>query len=192
MPEAEVTPLKVELRRVICDARLYKDSFPFRAELWIDGVQYGTVDNDNNGGSPIFRDHDGEMKLHEYAQTLPKIRSSCGGHVSEYPASADTIVSDLLTEWIVTQDIRKDMKRNWVYTIKGNDCDVYKTSQATVLTSQMLRLRFKDTVEHVLNLMEPLEAARLMIAYENRKMARDVEKPFVAVDKKRIKRNSKV
>jgi len=185
------TPLNVELRRVICDPRLYKDSFPFRAELWLDGVQYGIVENDNNGGTPLFRDSKGAMMLREYAKTLPKIRNVYEGYVSEYPASADTIVSDLLTEWIVTQDIKKDMKRNWVYTLKGNDCDVYKTSQATIITSQMLRLRFKDEVEHILNLMEPKDAAKLMIAYENRKMAKKAEEPLAAVDKKRTKRNSK-
>lgn len=191
MPKAEVTPLKVELRRVICDVRLYKDSFPFRAELWIDGVQYGTVENDNNGGEPIFRNREGEMKLREYAKTLPNIRYVGGGSVFQYPASADTIVSDLLTEWIVTQDLKKDMRLKWLYTIKGNNLQVFNISKTKLHTAEAFLLAHNGKVEHLLNHMEPLEAAKLMLAYENRKTTWQPEEPFVAVDKPKPKRKNK-
>lgn len=115
--------MKIELRNVKHAAFASQETECFTASIFIDGEKAGEVSNEGQGGSDNFRPWALEKTLDEYAKTLPQYDASDlygkppGTEMADH--SAETLIGELLNEWLVTKDLKRRIGKKMLFTVKG-------------------------------------------------------------------------
>lgn len=126
--------MKIELKNIKYFAAGSEETSCFVAAVYIDGVKLGEVRNDGRGGSHAYHPWEICEKLNQQAAILPPVVSSIkekDGAFFTYQPDADSIVDDLLDEYLVSGDLKRLMKFKAVYTVKGKD-GIFATNKLTV------------------------------------------------------------
>lgn len=109
--------MKIELRRVTYNARLSQETPAFAADLWIDGVKRGEVQNDGGGGPHMIHPHPLEDEIEAYAKTLPMLPARWG--LPAMAPTAEILIGDLLNDHLIVRDLTRALKRKTLLVSKG-------------------------------------------------------------------------
>jgi len=105
--------MKIELRRISYNARLSQETSAYTADVWINGVKRGSVQNSGTGGPDIIHPFSLQKEINDYAQTLPPIEF----HGTELTMNAEMIFSDLLNRHLVGKNLQRKMKTKTLFTV---------------------------------------------------------------------------
>lgn len=152
--------MKIELRNVRYHAGMSEETPCFEAVIYIDGVKACRVSNHGTGGPHDFGDRAVEQRLDDYGKTLPPLK--CETMTLEM--DAELIVGQLLDQWIVLRDFRRDLRGailftkadGKLYTLKPRD----KARMPTLLAQVAAKEVAPDAVA-ILNLLPEPEAVAL-------------------------------
>ena len=152
--------MKIELKNVKHSEFASHETSCFEASVYIDGVRAGIVENDGQGGCNRYHPYELEIKINEYAKTLPPVTTSMTDpHDSSkpftYDQDADHIIDDLLTAHLYTKDLKRALAKKILFI--GGDNKIYetKTMPAVDLQTRLNQYHLRDTLKAkaVLNLM---------------------------------------
>jgi hypothetical protein len=116
--------MKIELKRITYNKRLSQETSAYAADIWVDGVKRGTVQNDGHGGPDMIHPWELGKEIDAYAKTLPQIEI----YGTMMSTSAEIIFGDLLNAHLVESDLKRGMKTKTffvagdgkLYTVKGS------------------------------------------------------------------------
>lgn len=116
--------MKIELKNVTYNKRLSRESSAYSADIWVDGVKRGSVQNTGTGGPDMIHPHTLATDINAYAKTLPFVEF----HGTKLEQNAEILLGDLLNTHLTTKDLRRIMKTNTLfttadgkmYTVKGS------------------------------------------------------------------------
>ena len=100
--------MKIELKAVSHSPRQSRDSECYFANVYIDGVKEGTVENDGWGGPDIIHPYSLKQKLEAYAATLPPLVDSDDGYAT--PQNADILMATALTIYMKSKKLKASRK----------------------------------------------------------------------------------
>lgn len=107
--------MKIELRKVAHYPRMSQETEAFNADLYIDGVKRGTVQNEGMGGPNVVHPWQLGKEIEEYAKTLPP-EEMFGRMV---PISGDYLISTILENHLIEKDLQKALKKKTLFLLKG-------------------------------------------------------------------------
>lgn len=116
--------MKIELKRITYNKRLSQETSAYAADIWVDGIKRGTVQNDGHGGPDMIHPWELTQEINAYAKTLPQTEF-CGTMLD---MSVEMIFSNLLNLHLVEADLKRNMKTKTffvggdgkLYTVKGS------------------------------------------------------------------------
>jgi len=163
--------MKIELKRISHNARLSEETYAFTADVWIDGVKAGEVQNAGHGGPDQWHPREVEARIDAYAATLPHTDVSdmySDGQKHTMEQSAEVLIANLVTAWLHEKEVKRALSKRILYTIAGKD-GIYQTkaipaAQLKTLLASPETTTAKLKAEKVLNLLPVPEAVALYIA----------------------------
>ena len=166
--------MKLELRNVQYAAFASEETHCFSATIYIDGVKRGTVSNDGHGGCDHIIPWELHKELNEYAATLPErdigyCDPGTGANMT-MKQDAETLIGELMNEWLYTRDVKRLTAKRIVFT-KSGQTGIYQTKvlpkptiEAALGAEQLQTTRLKLKAETILNTLPITEAVRLFRA----------------------------
>lgn len=161
--------MKIELKNIKHSQFASEETNCFEATIYIDGVKACRVRNTGQGGPNDFEDREVEKRLNEYGKTLPKKTSNIDvgdarmHALHEYDQDAETIVGDLLTDYLMRRDMKKALNKKVLFTVAGKK-GVFETKavKAEVKAAWLADVPkyFKDA-DKILNLLPEADAFAL-------------------------------
>ena len=157
--------MKIELKNVKHSEFASHETDCFEASIYIDGVRAGIVENDGQGGCNRYHPYELEIKINEYANTLPRVTTSMTDpHDSSKPfvyhQDADTVISNLLTDHLYAKDLKRALAKKILYV--RDDGQIYETKALTKLQMQiyLAKANILETLktQKILNLLPFPEA----------------------------------
>ncbi len=130
----------------------------FSATVLVDGVEIGNVANAGRGGCDDFWPLAVEGKLTEIAKQMPPLYPK-----EKWENSAELLVSVLFEGWLASRNLKKEMKRNLVFTKADGSVfsSIFKPADALpkflALGEDAVKARFPGSVK-ILNLLPYDEA----------------------------------
>jgi hypothetical protein len=111
--------VKIELRNIKYSAAMSEETHAFTAAIYIDGEKAGEAKNSGQGGGTMIWPHEVCDRLNAHAKTLPKRKfpEDLGG--GEYDNNAETIIDDLVTDYLLRRDMLRSIKNKVLFTKKG-------------------------------------------------------------------------
>jgi len=143
--------MKIELKNVKHSEFASHETNCFEASVYIDGVRAGIVENDGQGGCNRYHPYELEIKINDYAKTLPPVV----GSALTFDQDADCVIGDLLTAHLYAKDLKRALAKKILFI--GGDNKIYetKTMPAVDLKTRLNQYHLRDTLKAkaVLNLM---------------------------------------
>ena len=105
--------MKIELKNVRYAAFASQETNCFEATIYVDGKREGTAQNDGHGGSTNFHPWALADRINAYAATLPQTVTKYkndDGSAFVMPQTAESLVDDLLTDFLIARDVKKTLK----------------------------------------------------------------------------------
>ena len=113
--------MDIALKNIKYAAFASEETYCFQASIYIDGIKEGTVGNDGRGGPNNVSPYALEEKINAYAKTLPLVVSDelndANGEPFTYANDADSIITDLVTNFINQKDLKKLLSNYLVFTL---------------------------------------------------------------------------
>jgi hypothetical protein len=141
----------------------------FQADVYVDGKKAGRAENDGHGGMTLISPRELAEKLNAHGRTLPKKVSNIkdgsepGGFFT-YEQTGETLVGDLLVEWLIQRDVKKAMKTRVLFTIAGKG-GIFQTKPLNTASMEASlkdpKLAEKLKAETILNLLPLDEATKI-------------------------------
>lgn len=146
--------MKIELRKVSHYPRLSQETEAFNADIYIDGVKRGEVENDGHGGMNFIHPHTLAAEIDAYTKTLPP-DPPMPGHEEYGPfaITADYLMSKLIEEHLIKKDLQKALKKKILFLRDGK---IYETKGGFINETPGLK---------ILNNLPFDEALKLYVAY---------------------------
>lgn len=121
--------MKIELKRITYNARLSQETAAFAADVYIDGKKAGEVANDGHGGCNSYRPWALGGQIEAYAKTLPR-RPFGHGMEGDFQPDADTLVGDILDEYLMQRDLKRALGRKVLFLRGGKLYEMKKGGPA--------------------------------------------------------------
>jgi hypothetical protein len=105
--------MKIELKKISFSERMSDETNCFIADLYINGKKVGECNNDGRGGCTNYGGNTKEdnvliAEAEKYCKTLPKVKSE--KLKFEYAQSLESVIDDILTEFLVAKELKKKQK----------------------------------------------------------------------------------
>lgn len=107
--------MKIEIRNVKHAKFASQETECFEATVLINGKVEGHVSNEGHGGNNRYHPFELETKLDEHAKTLPQCETQYG----PLEMSADLIIGELFTNWLLEKDLKKTLKTRVLFVREG-------------------------------------------------------------------------
>ncbi len=107
--------MNIELKKISHNARLSQETAAYAAEIWVNGVRRGTVDNSGQGGPDNVQPHSLAVELEAYAKTLPKVSL----YGEEFEQSTELVLGALLDRHNAAKRLARMLKTKTVFTRAG-------------------------------------------------------------------------
>jgi hypothetical protein len=144
--------MKIELKNVKHSEFASHETNCFEASVYIDGVRAGIVENDGQGGCNRYHPYELEIKINDYAKTLPPVVTSMtdphdSSKTFTYDQDADTVIGDLLTDHLYAKDLKRALAKKILYV--KDDGQIYETKPLTKLQMQiyLAKANLQDTLK---------------------------------------------
>lgn len=145
--------MDITLRNVSHNARLSEETYCYAADVYIDGVKSGTVENRGHGGSNMYHPRALEERLDAYAATLP----SKEAYGMTLPETADSLCDDQLSRYVEAKRLKRLLKQR-VLTVAPDGSGILQTRVLTPDQQSLVATDSASRGETVLNTM-PFEDA---------------------------------
>lgn len=152
--------MKIEIRNVKYAKFASQETECFQATVLIDGKVVGQVSNEGHGGNNMYYPHSVETTLDEHAKTLPPCQTQYG----PLEMSADLIIGDLFTQWLLAKDLKTALKTRVLFVRDGKLLQTKKYPKeqvARIANTPELALQLK--AEKVLNSLPFDEALSIYV-----------------------------
>jgi hypothetical protein len=143
--------MKLELRRVSYNARLSQETSAYAADIWVDGVKRGSVENDGRGGANLVRPGSLADEIRAYCKTLPPVEYDFG----PLPMSEDILFGRLLDAWLAERDLKKLLKKKMLFVRDQKLYQAGVTSQVPTGVVVLNTLPFEEAVKLYIQLAQP-------------------------------------
>jgi len=144
--------MKIELKNVKHSEFASHETNCFEASVYIDGVRAGIVENDGQGGCNRYHPYELEIKINDYAKTLPPVVTSMkdphdSSKTFTYDQDADAVIDDLLTAHLYSKDLKRALAKKILYV--KDDGKIYETKSmpAIVLKVNLNQTRLQDILK---------------------------------------------
>jgi len=122
--------MKIEIKNVKHSEFASHETNCFEASVYLDGVRAGIVENDGQGGCNRYHPYELEIKINEYAKTLPPVVTSMkdphdSSKTFAYDQDADAVIDDLLTAHLYSKDLKRALAKKILYV--KDDGKIYET-----------------------------------------------------------------
>lgn len=163
--------MNIELKNVKYAAFASEETSCFEATVYIDGKRAGTAHNDGHGGSTYMGPRELTERLDAYGKTLPKKPLGMNGKDGEpmfYEQNAETIIDDLLADYLITRDVKRWLASKIMFTKVGKR-GIFETKKlpkealAKHLANPALRTKIKGC-DKILNLLPISDAVQIFKA----------------------------
>lgn len=165
--------MKITLKNIKYFPSLSEETHCFSATIYVDGVKAGEASNHGHGGSTEVHPRSLFEKLQAYGATLPRLPLGEGlkdqdGKPATYAQDAESIINDLLEDYLDEKDFKKLLAGHVVFTRTGQS-SIYKSNKlpkealAAHLADPALPSKIGDC-DKILNLLPFDEALRLFRA----------------------------
>lgn len=114
--------MKIELKNIKYAAFASEETNCFEASVYVDGKKAGTVSNEGRGGADKIEPYELQKRITEYAATLPHIDISNiykDGQKHTMPQCSETLIGDLMEEWIERRDLKRLCSKKVLFRIPG-------------------------------------------------------------------------
>lgn len=119
--------MKIELKNIKVLESLSEETNCYTADLWVDGVKTASASNHGHGGCDDYRAYEGQDArldaAYAWAKTLPAKTSELykneDGSAMAFNQDLESIVGDILTEWLIQRDYKKLVKKPTVLMPDG-------------------------------------------------------------------------
>lgn len=136
--------MKIELKNVTYNKRLSQETSAYAADIWVDGVKRGSVQNSGTGGPDMIYPHTLASELETYAKTLP--HTECYGTMLEQ--NVDMVLGELLNTHLATKDLQRIMKTKTLFTTADGKMYTVKGSTAPADAIQVLnKMPFNEALK---------------------------------------------
>lgn len=151
--------MKIELKNIKHSEFASHETYCFMATIYIDGKKAGMAENDGRGGCTNFHPYELEVKINEYAKTLPPRESNYPDPKDAskkwvYEEDAESLINNLITDHLYSKDLKRRLAKR-VLTLKEGA--IYETSALNKLQMNNYIEKLKQTNETwretILNLM---------------------------------------
>jgi len=137
--------MKIELKKIKVSASLSQETNAYTAEIWINDVKRGTVENHGQGGPDEVHPWELAQEINEYAKTLPKIQA----YGVELIPNVDLIFGDLVENHLLSKKLQRMLKSK---TVLVKDNNVYTCKNSPTIKQQedyivLNRLSFEDALK---------------------------------------------
>ena len=156
--------MNIELRNIKHAAFASQETNCFEATIYVDGVKAGDARNDGHGGCTFIEPRSLNDRIEAYAKTLPPIDISDWGldGKTTMPKTAELVIDQLLTDWLVARDMKKAMSKRIIFKRDGKMLEFgpFKPDRMAAFLAHppsVASLR----ADHVLNLMPFADALAL-------------------------------
>lgn len=168
MNQETTTALKIELKNVKHSDFASEETNCFEATIYVDGKRAGTARNEGQGGSTWVEPAELRERLNAYGQTLPKVVTDMtvgkAGEKFEYQPDAESIIDDLLTEYLIRRDLKRDLAKRILYVDAAGTVKMTKTFPAATLQGFLAKpdaVKAKLNATQILNLLPFEEALKI-------------------------------
>lgn len=110
--------MKIELKNVKYAEFASEETHCFEATVYLDGKRAGSVSNSGKGGCNDYHPHQIEERINEYAKTLPATKWRLDDQELEIKQDADTVVGDLLMDYLYSRDLKKALAKRILFVSK--------------------------------------------------------------------------
>lgn len=134
--------MNLELKNVKYAAFQSHETHCFTASVYVDGKKVGTAENSGQGGptSVYWDDKEAKAKVEKWVAKLPAVESDFGDGMSMLLKDVEWVIDDLVTDWLLTKDLKRILKNRVVFTKKGVD-GVFQTNTIKTPVMKILRDR---------------------------------------------------
>ncbi len=116
--------MKIELKKIAYNARLSQETSAYAADVWIDGVKRGTVQNAGHGGPDMIQPYTLAAEINAYGKTLPPVDFQG----MSLTVDAEMLFGDILQTHLATKDLTRALKTKTLflstdgkmYSVKGH------------------------------------------------------------------------
>lgn len=154
--------MKIELKNIKYAEFASQETHCFEASVYIDGKRIGTVENDGRGGCHGYHPRTLWQTMNAHAETMPSTIWKIDGNEIELKADPDTIIDDLLVEYLYSRDLKRAMSKRIVFVredgVLRESVGLKKDDMQKLLSDPALPTKLN--ANKILNLM-PFDAALL-------------------------------
>jgi hypothetical protein len=165
--DLQESDMKIELTKVQANQAMSRETFCFSANLIVDGVARGVVENHGNGGPHRYSDRNVEDEIDAYAATQPRrtYPALCGEETYSLPESTELLVNDQVMRHTEGKRLRKLLASKFIFvTQKGHVVSLKATPEQI---AGALKMRAQDLVAHYGKLLAKSSPDDLPIASLN-------------------------
>jgi len=105
--------MKIELKNVSYNKKLSQETSAYAADIWLNGVKRGSVQNAGHGGPDMFYPHTLGNEIETYAKTLPPVEF----HGSSLEQNADMVLGEILNTYLAAKDLQRILKTKTLFTV---------------------------------------------------------------------------
>jgi len=103
--------MKIEIKNIKHFESMSEETNCFQASVYIDGKKAGLASNRGHGDPINIVPYELHKSIDDYAKTLPPINY----HGLVLEQDAETIIGDLLTDWLIAKDLKKIMSSRIIF-----------------------------------------------------------------------------
>jgi len=152
--------MKIEIRNVKYAKFASQETECFEATVLINGKVEGHVSNEGHGGNNRYHPFELETKLDEHAKTLPQCETQYG----PLEMSADLIIGELFTNWLLAKDLKNTLKTRVLFLRDGKLLQTKKYPKEQLeKIAQTSELALALKAEKVLNALPFEEALTIFV-----------------------------
>ena len=118
--------MKITLKNIKHSGFASRETHCFQASIYVDGKRSGTVENSGYGGCNDEHWDDSSVMdaVYDWVKTLPPVEVEWGdGTMSQ---SFDTLIGELVNDWLTTKDIKREMRKGLVVFDSGCEKGSYR------------------------------------------------------------------
>jgi hypothetical protein len=158
--------MKIELKAIKHSEFASEETNCYQANLYVDGKKIGIVGNDGHGGCDYAHADEGKREalqaVEAYCAALPIIVTDLPAHKGEegnfsYPNSLESVCGDIVTNWLITRDVKKALRRCVCFT-KPDTKGIFEFSGTKATPEMVAQIQAKHPTYIILNSMSVEEA----------------------------------
>jgi hypothetical protein len=157
--------MKIELKALKYSDFASQETHCFQANIYIDGKQRGTADNDGRGGMTTIRPWQLYEEIKQYTDKIPPQIVQYGDTKLTLETTPDSLIDEFVTLALHEKDLKRAMKTRILFTRENKVFETQSFDAAKLKAAiNHPQVREKLEADEILNLLPMGEALKLYTA----------------------------